>query len=113
MTGGTVFDKNTEIYSNGGEIRSGVFGFTVNTRPVEGGGLEIIEVDPASDAYAKGIQAGDVILSANGREVSGTQDLSRIKLSLGPGDGVELTLRRSDGTLYTVEVLLVDTELIG
>ncbi len=97
----------------GGEIRSGVFGFTVNTRPVEGGGLEIIEVDPASDAYAKGIQAGDVILSANGREVSGTQDLSRIKLSLGPGDGVELTLRRSDGTLYTVEVLLVDTELIG
>ena len=25
----------------------------------------------------------------------------------------ELTLRRSDGTLYTVEVLLVDTELIG
>ena len=98
---------------DGGEIRSGVFGFTVNTRPLEGGGLEIIEVDPNSDAYAKGIQPGDVILSADGQTVTGIQDLSRLKLARGPGDGVTLTCRREDGTTYSVEVLLVDSDLIA
>ena len=98
---------------DGGEIRTGVFGFTVNTRLAEGGGLEIRSVDPASDAWAKGVQSGDVILSADGQEISSFQDLSRLKLSRGPGDGVTLTCRRADGSVYTVEVLLVDADLIG
>ena len=95
---------------DGREIRTGVFGFTVLTRPVSGG-LELQSVDPKSDACAKGLQAGDVITAVNGQTVTGTQDLARVKLSLGPGDTVELTYLR-DGVFYTVEVALVDSELI-
>ena len=47
----------------------------------------------------------------DGQTVTGTQDLARVKLSLGPGDTVELTYLR-DGVFYTVEVALVDSELI-
>ena len=96
---------------DGQEIQTGVFGFTVITSPTDSGGLEIREVDPASDAYTKGIRAGDVIVAANGQPVTGTQDLTRIKLSLGPGDIVTLTCLR-DGTEYTVDVMLVDADLI-
>ncbi len=79
----------------GEEIRTGVFGFTVSTRPLEGGGLEMISGGPqASDAAAKGLQAGDIILAANGQTVTTTQDLARLKLSMGPGDVITLTIRR-------------------
>ena len=96
---------------DGRQVRTGVFGFTVLTRPVSGG-LELQSVDPNSDAYAKGLQAGDIITAVNGQPVTGTQDLARVKLSLGPGDTVELTYLR-DGVSYAVEVALVDSELIG
>lgn len=96
---------------DGREVGTGVFGFTVSTRVLEGGGLEILEVDEASDAAAKGLQAGDIILSANGQTVTSTQDLARLKLALGPGDLVTLTLRRGEET-FTVDVALVDESLI-
>ena len=95
----------------GEPVRPGVFGFTVNTRPLEGGGLELADVDPVSDAWAQGLRPGDVILSANGQPVTGIQDLSRIKLSLGAGDPVTLTCRR-DGAEFTVQVLLIDAGLV-
>ncbi len=96
----------------GGEIRTGVFGFTVYTSPAEGGGLELLEVDSRSDAWTKGLQAGDVIVAVNTVEITGTQDLVRLKQSLGPGDEVELTYRR-DGELFTVTVALIDADLIS
>lgn len=95
----------------GGEIKTGVFGFTVYTFPAEGGGLELIEVDRRSDAWTKGLQAGDVIVAVNTVEITSTQDLARLKQSLGPGDEVELTYRR-DGELFTVTVALIDADLI-
>ena len=95
----------------GEEVGTGVFGFTVSTKALDGGGLEIISVDKASDAAAKGIQAGDIILAANGQTVTTTQDLARLKLSMGPGDLITLTIRRGEET-FTVEVALVDESLI-
>ena len=95
----------------GETVGTGVFGFTVSTRALEGGGLEILSVDGASDAAAKGVQAGDVILSADGQAVTSTQDLARLKLSMGPGDLVTLTLRRGE-EIFTVEVALVDQSLL-
>ena len=95
---------------DGREVRTCVFGFTVLTRPVSGG-LELQSVDPNSDAYAKGLQAGDIITAVNGQPVTGTQDLARVKLSRGPGDTVEITYLR-DGVSCTVEIALVDSELI-
>ena len=45
---------------DGREIQTGVFGFTVITSPTDSGGLEIREVDPASDAYTKGFSAFNI-----------------------------------------------------
>ena len=67
-------------------------------------------MDPASDAYAKGLRPEDILLSANGTAIVSTQDLVRLKQSLGPGDVVELTYQR-DGSTYTAQVELMDAEL--
>ena len=95
----------------GEEIRTGAFGFTVYTFPSEGGGLELMEVHPSSDAWAKGLRAGDILIAANGQPVTSTQDLTQLKQALGPGDVVTLTYLR-DGQSYTVEVALVDAQLV-
>ena len=94
---------------DGQVIHTGVFGFTVYTFPAEGGGLEIMDVTPSSDAYAKGIRPGDILLAANGQTITSTQDLTRLKQSLGLGDTVSLTYLR-DGQSYTVDVALVDPQ---
>lgn len=94
----------------GEEVRHAVFGFTVSIIQLPDGGLELLEVDPASDAYAKGLRPEDILLSANGISIVSTQDLVRLKQSLGPGDVVELTCQRDDST-YTAQVELMDAEL--
>ena len=96
---------------DGREIRTGVFGITVLTRQADGGGLEIQSVETVSDAWAKGLRAGDILTAINGQPITGTQDLVRAKLSLGPGDTVSFTYLR-DGQSFTVEVALVDASLI-
>lgn len=98
---------------DGREVKSGIFGFVVLTHPTsEGGGLEILSVEPGSDAAAKGIQPGDFLLSVQGQPVQSSQDLVRLKLGLGPGDSVSLTLAR-DTEQYSVDVMLVDPDTLG
>ena len=72
----------------GEEIKTGRFGFSVNRIPVVGGGLELLIVEEDSDAWAKGLRAGDILLEADGAPITGFEDLTRLKLGLGPGDGV-------------------------
>ena len=91
----------------GEEVKTGRFGFSVNRIPVEGGGLELLVVEEDSDAWAKGLRAGDIIMQANGAPVTGIQDLTRLKLELGAGDTVALTCMR-DGALFTVDVELIE-----
>ena len=52
---------------------------------------------------------GDILLAANGQTITSTQDLTRLKQSLGLGDTVSLTYLR-DGQSYTVDVALVDPQ---
>jgi len=89
----------------GEKVKAGMFGFTVSTAPLEGGGLELKDVDRDSDAWAKGLRAGDIILAANGQPVTGTYVLTRLKLSMGAGDVVTLLCLR-DGESFTVDVAL-------
>ena len=91
----------------GEEIKAGMFGFTVNTKALEGGGLELRSVEKTSDAWAKGLRKGDVILAANGQPVTGLETLTRLKLSLGAGDTVTLLCLR-DGETFTVDVELIE-----
>ena len=91
----------------GEEIKPGIFGFTVNIVPLEGGGLELMSVETTSDAWTKGLRSGDVILAANGQIITDISVLTRLKLSLGAGDAVELTCLR-DGESFSVEVELIE-----
>ena len=97
---------------SGEEIRNSVFGFTVYTVPVDGAGLELMEVDDASDAWSKGLRPGDIITAVNGRSVTSIEDLSRVRQGYGPGELVTLTYLR-DGISHTVEVALMDAESLS
>ena len=93
----------------GKTVRRGIFGFTVLTRPAQGGGLTLASVDKASAAYAQGLRAGDVLIAANGQSLNAVEDLVRLKQSLGVGDAVSLTYVR-DGQSYTASVALIDPD---
>ena len=81
----------------GEEIVHGSLGITVNTIPVsDTGGLEILSVNPASEAYAVGLRPGDIILRVNGELLTNSRLFTRIKLTMGAGDTLELTVRRGD-----------------
>ena len=91
----------------GEEIKAGVFGFMVYTSPLEGGGVLLRSVEHDSDAWAKGLRGGDILIEANGMHITGLQDLVRLKLELGAGDTVTLTCLR-DGEEFVVNVELVE-----
>ena len=93
----------------GKQVRRGIFGFTVLTRTAQGGGLTLDSVDKTSDAYAKGLRAGDVLTAADGQSLNAVEDLVRLKQSLGAGDTVSLTYVRS-GQSRTVSVALIDPD---
>ena len=87
------------------------FGVTVlqtGTRLEDGvWGLEVLEVTPDSAADLAGIRAGDFILSANGREVTTSQELLRVRRQLYVGDQVTMELWR-DGQRLEVALTLTD-----
>ena len=93
----------------GKQVRRGIFGFTVLTRTAQGGGLTLDSVDKISDAYAKGLRAGDVLTAADGQSLNAVEDLVRLKQSMGAGDTVSLTYVRS-GQSRTVSVALIDPD---
>ena len=93
----------------GKQVRRGIFGFTVLTRTAQGGGLTLDSVDKTSDAYAKGLRAGDVLTAADGQILNAVEDLVRLKQSMGAGDTVSLTYVRS-GQSRTVSVALIDPD---
>ena len=70
-------------------------------------GVYVSEVDPNSDAYAKGIMAGDIIVAINGVQVTTTDQLEVVKNQFSAGDAVTLTIYRG-GEQFDVEVVLVD-----
>ena len=74
----------------------------------EDGGLYISAVAEGSDALAKGIRPGDIILEVNGTVVHETAELSAIKDALSVGDVLHFKLLR-DGEVLELDVALVDT----
>lgn len=71
-------------------------------------GLYIESVAKGSDAEAKGVQSGDILVAVNGEAVATTYDVNAIKDGMQVGDTLTLTLYR-DGKTFDVTVSLVDT----
>lgn len=89
-----------------GEVRRGRLGVSIQDMTPdlasalgleEIAGALVASVDPGSPAAQAGLQAGDVIVSIDGRLVSGSTDL-RNRIGLTPvGEEVELTVRSAKG----------------
>lgn len=97
----------------GEEIVPAALGITVTSLPVDGLGLEVLSVSRGSDALEKGLLAGDILLKANGLDLTSTQVLTRLKLTLGAGDTITFTVQRGD-EVFDLDVSLTPrTELEG
>ena len=97
----------------GEEIVPAALGITVNSLPVDGLGLEVLSVSNGSDAREKGLQKGDILLKANGLDLTATQVLTRLKVTRGAGDIITLTVQRGE-EIFDLDVALTPlTELEG
>jgi PDZ domain-containing protein len=74
-------------------------GYKVRAQDV---GVRVVAVDPRSHAHGV-LEAGDVVVAANGRKVHDRLDLFRVISRAKVGDVVRMTVRR-DGKLQTLRV---------
>ncbi|NLH98381.1 MAG: PDZ domain-containing protein [Chthonomonadales bacterium] len=66
-------------------------------------GVVVVQVEAGSPADEAGVQPGDVILRANGREMTAPADLDRALSGVKSGDRIPLVIRRENArTLVTV-----------
>jgi serine protease Do len=77
-----------------------------------GKGVKIAAVQPDHGAAEAGIQAGDVILDIDGREISGLQELRNALTNKQPGDVVKIKIEAA-GKERSVEVLLTNRPISG
>ncbi len=70
-------------------------------------GLYITHVDPASDAAAKGIGDGDILLSINGQQVTSLDQVKSVLFDCQVGQSVEAVVYRA-GKQYLVELTLAE-----
>jgi serine protease Do len=68
----------------------------------EARGVEVAGVQPASPAAKAGLKAGDVILTYNGENVLGAQQLGRLVAETPPGRRIKIQYWRSGKTAETV-----------
>ena len=68
-------------------------------------GVMVVTVNEGGAAEAAGICAGDVIVAADGKDVSSMEELTEIKGTHQAGDTMKITLARADGN-ETVQVVL-------
>lgn len=103
-----------DIIATGSYRGAPSLGITVTTVEKDGGGtqVQVVEVSGGSGAADAGIQAGDVILAADGQSVSVTSDLLTVRRSHVIGDTVTLTILR-DGQQFDVEVVLRSNRSFG
>ena len=70
-------------------------------------GVYVATVSESSDAFAKGIQPGDIITGVNGQEVYTVSDINLIKNDYHVGDSITLTIYRNGETM-DFDIRLVD-----
>ena len=75
-------------------------------------GVYVASVNDASDAHAKGLLVGDIILKVNGEPVASVADVNAIKDQFTVGDTITLTVFR-EGKTFTMDIALVDQADMG
>ena len=68
-------------------------------------GIEVQSVTENSPAGKAGVQEGDYVLSAGGRDINSSRDLLRVRRQCHLGDELSMTLWR-DGEILEVTLLL-------
>lgn len=103
------------LIENGRVVGRPALGITVGTMPGNVAkyyeipdALFVSAVAPGSDAAAKGVQVGDIIVSADGEHMSETGDLSAVVDAKEVGQTVSLEIYRPEGTVY-INVELMET----
>jgi serine protease Do len=75
-------------------------------------GVYVSQVSDGSDAQAKGLQVGDIILAVNGQSVTTVAEVNAIKDEFSVGDALTLTIYR-DGETFDMDIVLVDKGDLG
>lgn len=114
----TVQSVATQLVAHGKLLGRPTLGVTVQNMPEAiwpqydlpddfEGGVLVVAVQPGSDAYKGGIQAGDIIVEAGGKSIRSIDDLLDAKTGLAVGDTLRMKLWRPN-RYRVVLVTLVD-----
>lgn len=80
----------------------------INSQALRGGGLMVLRVTPDSPASQAGVEAGDVLLTLQGRTIENLPDFYRQLWTWGPaGSAVQVTLKRQ-GQEKTIRIVTGD-----
>ena len=66
-------------------------------------------INPDGPAANSGLQVGDVIIGANGQEISSLTELNEIKKQLNVGDTLTLTVSRNNQEI-DIKIVLAETK---
>ncbi|MEU4203983.1 trypsin-like peptidase domain-containing protein [Streptomyces sp. NPDC045470] len=91
--------------TNSGRAALGITGRTLVGQDFEGAGVSVASVKEGGPADRAGIEAGDVVVKFDGKDVRTMQALSEALAGHKPGDKVDVTVDR-DGSRKTVRVTL-------
>ena len=72
-------------------------------------GVYVTEVAESSDAAAKGIQPGDILLQLDGQRITNTDTLKNLLYTHNAGDLVDVVIYRN-GTQYTANIVLEQSQ---
>ena len=115
----TVKEVVDELIANGhvtGRPAIGISGYDIDSTRASyfnlPQGVYVSSVDPASDAYQQGIQAGDIITGVNGKDITSMTDINEVKNELKVGDTMKLTIYR-DGSTKEVSIKLIDQSTLS
>ncbi len=72
-------------------------------------GVYIHTVDEASDAFAKGLKTGDIIIEINGKEIKTMVELNEEKDKFKSGESLTMTIYR-EGTVFEVDIVLMEAQ---
>lgn len=96
MNKGYVTNTTPQIGITGSDINSAIMRYY--NLPVDKG-VMVVSVSEGSGAEAAGISAGDVIVAADGKDITSMDELTAAKKGKAIGDTMVLTLARADGNV--------------